>query len=70
MNTQRLAGVILIAVGVILLIVGVNASDSISDRISEMFTGRFTDATMWYILGGAAISVLGLVLLAVGWRRK
>jgi len=70
MNTQGVIGIVLIVVGVILLIVGINASDSISDQVSEAFTGRFTDKTMWYILGGIAMSVLGVVLLAVGWRRK
>lgn len=70
MSTQRLAGIILVVVGVILVIVGINSSNSLADQVSETFTGRFTDATMWYILGGVAAGVLGLVLLAFGWRRK
>lgn len=70
MNTQRVVGIVLIVIGIILVFVGINASDSVSDQVSEAFTGRFTDKTMWYILGGIATSVLGVVLLAVPWRRK
>jgi hypothetical protein len=69
-NTQRLLGAALLVIGVILLIVGISSSDSLADQVSETFTGRFTDKTMWYIVGGAAAAVVGLVLLALGWRRK
>lgn len=70
MNTQRLIGAALLVIGVILLIVGISSSDSLADQVSETFTGRYTDKTMWYIVGGAAAAVVGLVLLALGWRRK
>jgi uncharacterized membrane protein len=69
MNTQRIFGAVLLVVGIILLIIGLNASDSISDQVSEAFTGRFTRETMWYIIGGAAAGLLGLLLMLFGSRR-
>jgi hypothetical protein len=45
MKLQRLFGFVLLVIGVILLIVGINASHGVADRVSHSFTGRFTEAT-------------------------
>lgn len=60
--STKIIGLVLLVVGVILLIFGYNASQSIADQVTETFTGRFTDETMWYIILGAASLVVGLVL--------
>lgn len=52
-------------IGAILVIVGLNSSNSLADQVSESFTGRFTDKTMWYIIGGAAAAIAGILLLVV-----
>lgn len=70
MSPQRILGIVLLVVGVILLIVGINASHSMADRLSETFTGRFTEATTWYIIGGIASALLGVLLLLFGVRGK
>ena len=70
MNAQRLVGIVLLVIGVTLVIVGINSSHSVADQVSNTFTGRFTDATVWYIVGGIASGVLGLLLLLVGLRGK
>jgi hypothetical protein len=70
MSTQRICGVVLLVVGVILLIVGTNASHSVADRVSNAFTGRFTEATTWYIVGGIASALLGLLMVLLGGRGK
>jgi len=68
MSTPRIVGIVLLVVGVAVLIYGVNASHSFADRVSDTFTGRFTEATTWYIIGGAASGLLGLLLVAFGGR--
>jgi hypothetical protein len=67
---MRLFGIVLLVVGVVLVIIGVNASDSFADRVSDAFTGRFTDRTMWYLLGGAAAALLGFLMLFKGRGRS
>jgi len=62
----RIVGVVLLVVGVALLVVGINSSHSVVDRVSNTFTGRFTDTTTWYIVGGIAAGVLGLLMLVMG----
>ena len=70
MSNQRIAGIVLLVVGVGVLIFGLNASHSVADRVSNAFTGRFTEATTWYIIGGAVSGLLGLLLVAFGGGRK
>lgn len=69
MNTQRVFGVVLLVVGVILFVIGMNASESFADRWSNFFTGHFTDATVWYIICGIAAAVGGLALATFGGRK-
>lgn len=70
MNTRRLVGLVLLVVGVAVLIFGLNASHSLADRLSNTITGRFTEATTWYIIGGAASSLLGFFLATFGGGRR
>lgn len=70
MNSQRVFGAALLIVGVILLIAGMSASNSVADRLSDTFTGRFTQATMWYIIGGIGAALLGLFVILLGARGR
>jgi hypothetical protein len=70
MNAQRIVGIVLLAIGVILFIVGMNSSHSIADQVSNTFTGRFTQATTWYIIGGIGAALLGLLMVALRPGKK
>lgn len=69
MHSQRILGLVLLVVGVILLLFGLNASDSVTDSVKEGLTGRYTDKTMWYIIGGAGLSMGGAALALFGGGR-
>jgi uncharacterized membrane protein len=69
LNSQRIVGIVLLVIGLVLVVVGLNASDSLADRWSNFFTGHYTDTTVWYLVGGIASAVVGVVL-AVSGRRK
>ena len=70
MSQKRIAGIVLLVVGAILLIVGMNASHSAADQISNTFTGRFTHETHWYLVGGGAAALFGLLMVVGGARGK
>ena len=70
MNSQRIFGIVLLVVGMIVLVVGMNASHSMADQVSNTFTGRFTQATTWYIMGGIAAALFGLLLVLFGAQGK
>lgn len=63
MSGKRLIGIALLVVGVILLVVGYNATQAPVEELTESFTGRFSDETMVYLIGGAVAAVIGLVML-------
>ena len=50
-----------LAGGIILLILGINAYNSSSSDISRFFTVSATDKSVWLLVGGAIATVLGLV---------
>lgn len=47
--------------GIVLIVVGMNATNSFSSDISRFFTGSPTDKAVWMLLGGFAASIIGLV---------
>jgi type IV secretory pathway VirB2 component (pilin) len=66
MSTAKLAGLVLIVVGGILLYFGYNASETALESVTETVTGRFSDETTLYLIGGAACAVVGAALLLFG----
>jgi drug/metabolite transporter (DMT)-like permease len=62
MKDNKLTGLILIVVGALLLFFGWQSSESLGDQLTESLTGRFTDQTMFYIIGGAVCLAAGLYL--------
>ena len=70
MSTQRILGFALLAVGVVLFAMGLNASNSVADQVTNTFLGRFSDSTMWYLIGGAGVGVFGLLLILFGFKAK
>ncbi len=47
--------------GIILIIYGISASNSVGSSFSRMFNGSPTDKTIWLLAGGAAAAIIGLV---------
>lgn len=70
MNWKAIIGAILLVAGIVLLVMGLVASDSLADQVSKVFTGKFTESTTAYIIGGIAASVGGVLLLAGGRTAK
>jgi hypothetical protein len=58
---NKLVYLALLCSGVVLIIVGVNATNSFSSDVSRFFTGSPTDKAVWMLLGGILAAVLGLV---------
>jgi len=68
MSSNRVLGLVLLVVGIALLAFGLNATNSVVDTVKEGVTGKYTDKTMWYIIGGLASAVLGAALTLFGGR--
>lgn len=59
---NKALGIALIAAGIVLIIFGMNASDSVGSHFSRFFTGSPTDKTVWLLVGGVVSMVAGGVM--------
>ncbi len=65
MGGNKVIGIVLLVIGLILLYFGWQSSQSVGDQLTETFTGRFTDSTMWFLVIGAAAAVGGILIAVV-----
>jgi len=56
---NRILSIGILVVGVVLLIFGINAHDSLASSAKEAVTGTPTDKSMWLIIGGIAAIIVG-----------
>jgi len=60
-------GIVVMIIGVVLLIYGISATDSLASNFSELFTGRPTDKALWLVVLG----ILGIGTgIALSFRRS
>lgn len=64
--STRVLGIVVLVIGLVLLGFGLNSTSSAADSIKEGVTGRYTDKTMWYLIGGGALAVLGAASAFLG----
>lgn len=68
MPLLRVLGIALAVAGVVFLVIGLNATDSPVEQLSETFTGKYTSQTLWYIAGGLG-AIIGGGMVAFSPRR-
>jgi hypothetical protein len=51
----------LLVAGIILIVYGVGASNSVGSGVSRMFTGAPTDKTIWLLIGGGVAALVGVI---------
>jgi len=56
---NKAIGIALLALGIILIVFGINASNSIGSDFSRFFTGSPTNKAIWLLLGGVASVIVG-----------
>ncbi len=57
---NKIISLALLVGGVIALVYGISAADSIGSSFSRLFTGSPTDKSIWLLIGGAVGIALGL----------
>ena len=69
MNMSWIIGLVVLAIGVVLLGFAFHSTNAPMEELSNTLTGRYSNRTMWYFAVGIA-AVVGGGLLAVFGRRK
>ena len=65
---NKILSLVLLAGGIVLIIFGVNASNSIGSDFSRLFTGSPTDKSIWFLIGGIVAALVGAGGLMRGTR--
>jgi len=64
----RGTSIALLVIGLVLIVWGISASDSITSGFSELFTGSPSDKAVWLVIGGLFAGIIGLTGVARGAR--
>ncbi len=56
---NKIVSLALLIGGIVLIIYGLNASDSVSSDVSRFFTGNPTDKAIWFLVGGVVATAIG-----------
>ncbi|OGS47102.1 MAG: hypothetical protein A2539_08385 [Elusimicrobia bacterium RIFOXYD2_FULL_34_15] len=59
-----------LTIGIILIIYGINASNSFSSDVSRFFNGSPTDKTIWFLIGGITAAIFGIYNIFRGSEDK
>jgi hypothetical protein len=57
---NKIISLALLIGGVVLMIIGINATNSFTSDVSRFFTGSPTDKAIWMLIGGVIAAVIGL----------
>jgi hypothetical protein len=66
---NKIVSLALLVGGVVLIVIGINATNSFSSDVSRFFTGSPTDKAIWMLIGGAVAAVIGLVSTLCNWKK-
>lgn len=56
---NKIISLALLAGGIVLIVYGINSSNSISSDISRLFHGSPTDKSIWLLFGGIVAAAIG-----------
>ena len=65
MPQNKLIGLVLLAIGIVLLVMGYNAEQSVGSQFKQAFTGSMSDKAMLFYVGGAILTAVGAYLAFV-----
>lgn len=68
MSLFQIIGSLAIALGAVLLVFAWRASNAPLEQLTEATTGRFTQTTMLYLIGGILAALGGVLALLFGNR--
>jgi uncharacterized membrane protein YidH (DUF202 family) len=66
---NKIISLALLIGGVVLMIIGINATNSFSSDVSRFFTGSPTNKAVWMLIGGIVAIVIGLMGMLRGSKQ-
>ena len=66
---NKIVSLALLIGGVVLMVIGINATNSFGSDVSRFFNGSPTDKAIWMLSGGTVAAVIGLVSTLRNWKQ-
>lgn len=66
---NKILSIALLVGGVVLMIIGITATNSFSSDVSRFFTGSPTDKAIWMLIGGIVATAVGLTMTLRGSKQ-
>ena len=66
---DKLDSLILLVGGVLLMLIGINATNSLGSDVWWFFSSSSTNKAIWVLIGGIIASVVGLIGMMRGRKR-
>ena len=66
---NKILSLALLVGGVVLMIIGITATNSFSSDVSRFFTGSPTDKAIWMLIGGIVATAVGLTMTLRGSKQ-
>jgi hypothetical protein len=66
---NKIVSLALLIGGVVLMIYGINATNSFGSDLSRFFTGSPTNKAIWMLIGGTVAAVIGLASTLRNWTK-
>ena len=60
---MKIFALALLVGGVVLIVTGINATNSFSSDVSRFFNGTPTDKAVWMLIGGAVAATAGMAMM-------
>ena len=57
---NKIVSLALLVGGIVLIVLGINATNSFNSDVSRFFTGSPTDKAIWMLIGGIVAAIAGL----------
>jgi hypothetical protein len=67
---NKIVSLVLLAGGVVLIVIGINATNSFSSGVSRFFTGSPTDKAVWMLIERSGCSLGAFSLPSLAWRGR
>jgi len=56
---NKILSIVLLVAGIVLIVFGVGASNSLGSDFSRFFTGAPTEKSIWLLIGGSIVAAVG-----------
>jgi hypothetical protein len=66
---NKAIGLALLVPGIVLIVYGIDASNSVSSDLSRTFTGSPTNKALWLLIGGIGAAIVGAAMTFTGARK-